>query len=168
MSKVLIIDTCMLCIYLKVPYMDDCGPDNDKWDYERVVSKIQDEIGNKSTLVLPMATLIETENHIAQADGDRYKCALGLSDIIAKAANEEEPWAAFTFQSKLWNEESLIKLSKEWPKLAAQKISIGDATIKNVAEYYAKSGYNVEILTGDQGLKSYQPLRNRNIPRRRQ
>lgn len=114
-----------------------------------------------------MATLIETGNHIAQTNGDRYKYALGLSDIIVKTAKEEEPWAAFTFQSKLWNEESLIKLSKEWPKLAAEKISIGDAMIKNVAEYYAKSGYSVEILTGDKGLKSYQPLQSVNIPRRR-
>lgn len=29
MNKVLIIDTCILCVYLQVPYMDDCGPDND-------------------------------------------------------------------------------------------------------------------------------------------
>ena len=82
-------------------------------------------------------------------------------------AKEEEPWAAFTFQSKLWNEESLLKLSKEWPRLAAEKISIGDATIKSVAEYYARSGYTVEILTGDKGLKSYQPSQNIYIPRRR-
>ena len=157
----------MLCVYLRVPYMDDCGSDDDKWDYRRVDAKIRNEIKNKSTLVLPMATLIETGNHIAQANGDRYKYALGLSDIIAKAAKEEEPWAAFTFQSKLWNEESLMKLSKEWPNLAAEKISIGDATIKNVAEYYAQSGYNVEILTGDKGLKSYQPSQSISVPRRR-
>ncbi len=147
--------------------MDDCGPDNDKWDYKRVDEKIKDEIKNRSTLVLPMAALIETGNHIAQANGDRYKHALGLADIIAKVAKEEEPWAAFTFQSKLWNEESLLKLSKEWPRLAAEKISIGDATIKSVAEYYARSGYTVEILTGDKGLKSYQPSQNIYIPRRR-
>ena len=147
--------------------MDNCGPDDDKWDYERVDLKIKDEIRKKSTLVLPMATLIETGNHIAQANGDRYNLALGLSDIISKVAKEEEPWAAFTFQNELWNKESLIKLSKEWPKLASEKISIGDATIKNVAEYYAKIGWDVEILTGDNGLKSYQPLQNKNIPRRR-
>lgn len=147
--------------------MDDCGPDHDKRNYKRVHAKIMDEIENGSTLVLPMATLIETGNLIAQANGDRYQYASGLADIIAKVAKEEEPWAAFTFQSKLWNEENLIKLSKEWPKLAAEKISVGDATIKNVAEYYAASGYRVEILTGDKGLKSYQPSQNIRIPRRR-
>ena len=43
--------------------MDDCGPDDDKWSYERVSNKIQTEISNNSTLVLPMATLIEPEPH---------------------------------------------------------------------------------------------------------
>lgn len=32
MNKVLIIDTCMLCVYLRIPHMDDCGPDDDKWN----------------------------------------------------------------------------------------------------------------------------------------
>lgn len=166
MRKVLIIDTCILCVFLRVSDMDDCGPDNDKWGYERVSKKIQAEIYDGSTLVLPMATLIETGNHIAQANGDRFGVATELSKIIIKVANEEEPWAAFTFQSKLWNEENLIKLARMWPILAAQGISIGDATIKDVAEYYVESGYNVEILTGDQGLKAYEPSVV-SIPRRR-
>ena len=166
MRKVLIIDTCILCVYLGVPDMDDCGPDDDKWNYERVSNKIQTEISNNSTLVLPMATLIETGNHIAQANGEKFDVANKLSKIIIKASNEEEPWAAFTFQSELWNEENLIKLAKIWPTLAVQGISIGDATIKDVAEYYVKSGYNVEILTGDRGLKAYEPS-VASIPRRR-
>lgn len=166
MRKVLIIDTCILCVYLGVPDMDDCGPDDDKWNYERVSNKIQTEISNNSTLVLPMATLIETGNHIAQANGEKFDVANRLSEIIIKVANEEEPWAAFAFQSKLWNEENLIKLAKTWPKLAVQGISIGDATIKDVSEYYVESGYNVEILTGDQGLKAYEPS-VASIPRRR-
>lgn len=165
--KVLIIDTNILCVYLKVPYMDDAGPANDKWNYERVSSKITEEIANKTILVLPMATLIETGNHIAQASGEIYAIAQDLANIIKKVANEEEPWAAFTSQSELWNEENLIKLADEWPSLAAQKFSIGDTTIKNVAKYYSDAGYQVEILTADQGLKSYEPAITSAIPRRR-
>ncbi|MDK2807337.1 MAG: hypothetical protein PWP24_66 [Clostridiales bacterium] len=168
MKKILIIDTSILCVYLKVPDMDDCGSDVDKWDYCRVSQKIDDEIQDNSTLVLPMATLIETGNHVAHANGNRFDVALKLSEIIIKVANEEEPWAAFTFQRKLWDEDGLVKLANSWPILAAQGISIGDATIKDVAEYYAQSGYNVEILTGDAGLKSYQPVsRDIPVPRRR-
>lgn len=166
MRKVLIIDTCILCVYLGVPDMDDCGPDDDKWDYDRVAKKIKEEIDDNSTLVLPLAALIETGNHIAQSNRERFHVANQLADIITKVANEEEPWAAFTFQSKLWNEKNLIRLAETWPILAAQGISIGDATIKDVANYYRESGYNVEILTADQGLKAYEPL-DTSIPRRR-
>ncbi len=165
--KVLIIDTNILCIYLKVPYMDDAGPANDKWNYERVSDKITEEISRKTILVLPMATLIETGNHIAQANGEIYPIAQNLANIIKKVANEEEPWAAFTSQSELWNEENLIKLADEWPSLATQKLSIGDTTIKNVAKYYSDAGYQVEILTADQGLKSYEPATSNMMPRRR-
>ena len=44
MSKVLIIDTSILCVFLRVPDMDDCGPDSDKWDYNRVCRKLEKEI----------------------------------------------------------------------------------------------------------------------------
>ncbi|TYQ16957.1 UNVERIFIED_CONTAM: hypothetical protein Cloal_3547 [Acetivibrio alkalicellulosi] len=167
MRKVLIIDTSILCVYLKVPSMDDCGLNGDKWNYSRVNEKITKEINEKSLLVLPMATLIEAGNHIAQANGDRYKIASDLAGIIVKVADEEEPWAAFTSQSKLWDEESLKKLAASWPTLAVSRISIGDATIKDVAEYYSSAGYQVEILTGDIGLKSYEPISHISTPRRK-
>ena len=55
---------------------------------------------------------------------------------------------------------------RNWPTLAASGLSIGDTTIKDVAEFYLEAGYQVEILTGDEGLKAYEPtIVNR--PRRR-
>jgi hypothetical protein len=119
-------------------------------------------------LVLPLATLIETGNHIAQVKApnaqQRYPLAKKLAEILIKALDEESPWAAFVEQSVLWEEDTLKALAKEWPPLAAQAnvkkdkggLSMGDVTIKRVAEYYAKMGNHVEILTGDEGLKSYQ------------
>ena len=166
MSKVLIIDTSILCVYLKVPFMEECGPDDDKWDYDRVAEKINNEIRQNSLLVLPLAALIETGNHIAHAPGDRYPLAKNLSDIIIKAATAEEPWAAFTAQKDLWSEDNLKKLANEWPVLAAADVSIGDATIKDVAEFYTQLGVSVEILTGDKGLKAYEP-KVAKVPRRR-
>ena len=81
MSKVLIIDTSILCVFLRVPDMDDCGPDSDKWDYNRVCRKLEKEIMDKSVLVMPVATMIETGNHVAQANGDRYGAAERLSEL---------------------------------------------------------------------------------------
>ncbi len=47
--------------------------------------------------------------------------------------------------------DKLRDLAETWPTLAASKLSPGDATIKAVAERYAQSGYEVEMLTGDRG-----------------
>jgi hypothetical protein len=167
MNKVLIVDTSILCVWLKVPGKDSCGPKNDLWNWERVESYIQNEIKKESILVMPLAAIIETGNHISQAEGDRYTVAVKFADLIISAADQLTPWAAFTAQSALWDKDGLKRLAKEWPELAKSRLSIGDATIKHVAELYALTGCEVEILTGDQGLKSYEPERQPITPRRR-
>lgn len=122
MRKVLIVDTSILCVWLAVPCMETCG-----WDKKRVDELIAAEIEAKTTLVLPLATIIETGNHIAKVPGDRrFKLAQELSKLIEKAADAESPWAAFTEQSHLWGPEGLKKLAAEWPALAATGLSMGD------------------------------------------
>ena len=167
MKKVLIIDTSILCVYLEVPCKQNCGKDGNKWDKKRVVTLLQKEEKESTTFVLPLATIIETGNHISQAKSQRYEMAQALAELMLKAADATTPWAAFSEQAEFWDAEGLKKLAAEWSKLAVQEISIGDATIKTVAEYYAKSGFQVEILTGDDGLKAYQPATPALIPRRR-
>jgi hypothetical protein len=167
-NKVLVLDTSMLCSWLCIPGKETCGPSDNKWDTKRVENYITEQTQKGATIVLPIATIIETGNHIAQSNGDRYNTAKRLADIMEKAADNVSPWAAFSDQDSLWSSAELKRLSREWPDLAVQKISIGDTTIKNVANYYSRTGtYEVEILTGDQGLKSYEPLTLPMIPRRR-
>lgn len=167
MRKVLIIDTSILCIWLEVPGMDTCGADHDRWDKQRVDEKIQLEMQAETTFVLPLASIIETGNHIAQAIHSRYERAQALAEIMRKSADNQTPWAAFSEQSSLWSGEKLKLLADSWPTLAAKKLSLGDVTIKDVAEYYAQMSYQVEILTGDQGLKAYELAAPVEIPRRR-
>ena len=167
MRKVLILDTSILCVWLGVPGMADCGPDGDKWDRQRVADKIAAEEQDATTFVLPLASIIETGNHIAQSVHSRRERGESLADLMRKSANQETPWAAFSEQSVLWSPEKLVALADNWPALAAQKLSLGDATIKDVAEYYAQIGYRVEILTGDTGLKAYEPAPPAEIPRRK-
>ncbi len=167
MKKVLIIDTSILCVWLDVPGMDTCGPDHDQWNRERVQLKIEEEMQAQSTFVLPLATIIETGNHIAQASHSRRERAEALADLMTKSADQRSPWAAFSEQNVLWSSEKLKKLAGVWPDLAVSRLSIGDATIKNVADYYSQMGFMVEIMTGDQGLKSYEPLHPAEVPRRR-
>lgn len=165
--RVLILDTSVLCCWLRVPGKEESGPVNDRWDHDRINGLLEQERALDSTFVLPIATLIETGNHIAQAPSQRFERASSLAGYLLEAADARSPWAAFTDQSQLWQAENLRALAETWPQLATGGTSIGDATIKDVAEYYAKAGYFVEILTGDAGLKAYQPSQPVAIPRRR-
>jgi hypothetical protein len=166
--RILIFDTSILCCLLKIPGKDTAGPKDDRWNYDRIATLVATETKLEATFVLPLASIIETGNHIAQAPRDRFVLANGLAALIADAADANSPWAAFADQDDLWRTDQLKNLAASWPTLAAAGFSIGDATIKDVAEYYAEAGFAVEILTGDAGLKAYQPTTPALIPRRRQ
>lgn len=166
-KRVLILDTSVLCCWLQVPGKEETGPVNDRWDHDRINVLLEQERAKNSTFVLPIATLIETGNHIAQASKYRFERASSLAGYLREAADAQSPWAAFTDQSQLWQAENLRALADTWPRLANGGTSIGDATIKDVAEYYAKAAYFVEILTADAGLKAYQPTQPVARPRRR-
>ncbi len=167
MHRVMIFDTSVLCVWLRVPGKESCGPADDRWDEARIQCLIDEEERKKSTFVLPLAAIIETGNHISQAPRHRHEAATRLAGIILKAADAASPWAAFTEQAALWEPGNLKDLATSWPPLAAQGLSIGDATIRDVAEYYANIGARVIILTGDKGLKSHEPAKPIPEPRRR-
>ena len=65
--KVLVLDTSVLCCWLKVPGRETAGPLENRWTPERIASLVEKETAQGSALVLPIASLIETGNHIAQA-----------------------------------------------------------------------------------------------------
>jgi hypothetical protein len=167
MHSVVIIDTNVLCAWLKVPGKETCGSGSNLLDYKVADSLVKERISSKSTFVLPLAVIIETGNHISQAPADRYEAAKRLAALMAKTAEQESPWAAFVHQTKLWDAAEITRLSEEWPELAKAKLSMGDVTIKRLAEFYAQSGFTVELMTADDGLKAYEPTKKPLIPRRR-
>ena len=159
MRKVLLIDTSLLCVWLKVPGKETAG--NNKWDFELVNEKILTEIAKGTTLVLPLATVIETGNHIAQAkttnsDGKRITSEK-FAQIMICAADETSPWAAFREQIVLWEAEGLKNLAEKFPDQVVKKTSMGDASIVVLGYYYHEKGFHVEFLTDDNGLKSQEP-----------
>ena len=168
MKKVLIIDTSVLCVWLKVGGKETCGSGVTLLTYEKVNDKIMQEIAEGTQLVLPLAVVIETGNHIAQMSGDKFAVANSFADIIEKTIDSETPWVAFNTQQTLWTEENLRALIDRWKDTALSGQSLGDASIVDVASYYSKMGFPVEIFTGDQGLKAYEPQVRLSIPRRRQ
>lgn len=167
MRRVVVFDTSVLCVLLAVPGKDTCGPHDDFWDQVRVDSFIREERSRRSVFVLPLATIIETGNHIAQAGSRRLETAQALMALLEMSLNEKEPWAAFSQQAELWGEERMRRLIEEWPRLSQSALSLGDATISAVADFYARTGAEVLIATGDQGLKAYQPTPPPRQPRRR-
>lgn len=171
-KKVLVIDTSMLCVWLKVAGKETCGTNDDRWDYDRVKAIIDEETKSQTLFVLPMAAIVETGNHVAHANGDKYSMVNALCDVIIKTAEETSPWAAFTEQSHLWSKDGLKSLAERWRTTGVTGQSIGDASIVDVAEFYSRiPDHEVEILTGDAGLKAYQPskpLPPRFVPRRKQ
>ena len=172
-GKIVIIDTSIMCCWLNVCNKETCGPENDKWDKARVDDFINSMIKEGASLVLPLPVIIETGNHIAQASSMRYECAVEFIEVIKKAVDEKSPWAAFSRQSYLWEGEKIKDLIASWPELVKPNkkgnLSMGDIMIKAVADFYSSFDSEVKILTGDQGLKTYEKVNISNIaiPRRR-
>lgn len=166
-KRVLVIDTSVLCCWLKVPGKDTAGPIRDRWNFRRIDALLKEAVADNATLVLPLAVLIETGNHIAQCPGDRFVLACQLADLLTSAVNGLTPWVPFASQDQMWENAGLLRLAATWPPLAAGGIGSADATIKDVAEFYAESGFRVEIITGDEGLRAYAPAVPVLQPRRR-
>ncbi len=156
MAKVIIIDTSILNVWLKVPGKETSGKKNE-FDFEYVDSYIKNEIKNGSKLVLPMTSVIETGNHIAHSGGRRMNSANELKSIIEKVAEGKAPWLAFDQQNQLWEKNKLKELAAQWiVGVEKEEQSIGDTAIVEVAKHYASAGFEVEIFTGDGGLKNYE------------
>jgi hypothetical protein len=58
-------------------------------------------------------------------------------------------------------------LADRWKESVISGQSLGDDSIVDVANYYASAGFEVEIFTGDEGLKAYEPTIVAVKPRRR-
>lgn len=168
-KKVVIIDTSILCAWLKVPGKETCGTGSNKWDHERAQRKIDQEIADGSLLVMPVTTVVESGNHIAQSHGDRHALVNKFADHIENALAGSSPWTEFGQQSQLLSGEGMHKMLEKWRGTAVAGQSLGDALIVETAEFYCGIGAKVEILTGDAGLKAYEPkTRPTRTPRRRQ
>lgn len=158
--KVLILDTSILCVWLQIPGMDSIEKEGEPAiTYGDVESKIALEVENSARIVLPLASIIECGNHITQIKSrkDTRVYVNRFADFIDKALEGTEPWDIFTNQQALFENIKMKELVDKWRQLALSGISMGDASIIQVAEFYDAHGYTTEIFTGDTGLKAYQP-----------
>lgn len=95
MSAICLIDTTIMVEILNVPRKAGL--------HKEVLSELETKIQNKETLFLPMATILETGNHIAQnGDGNqRRNCAQKFVDQVQKALNGESPFKPISFLTEI-------------------------------------------------------------------
>lgn len=160
-KKVLIVDTCLACVWMQVPEMEVAGSDDDRWDYARVNKKIESEVAAGALLVLPLASIIETGNHITQIKNtDRMPFVSVFAEKIRRSIDGDSPWVAYSKHKTLWEDEHLKKVIDRWEAMNKEhgKHSLGDVSILGVATVYRSMGYDVEILTADKLLKAYESV----------
>jgi hypoxanthine-guanine phosphoribosyltransferase len=125
------IDTSILTNLLNVPGKNQ--------DIEKVKEEFKRALDNKDTLILPMASIIETGNHIAhiKASGSiRRKCAERFCIYLNKTAKGEAPW---TFDGIPFSKTDLEYLAGAFPDWASRRTGLGDLSIIRQYENYIEN-----------------------------
>ncbi|WP_113675284.1 hypothetical protein [Vallitalea guaymasensis] len=144
------IDTSVLVNILDVPYMN---ADREKVldEYERLRESGID------TLILPLATIIETGNHIAHLrDGNvRREKGKHMADMLKDMAEGNAPWEYYEEEI---NRDDLLYFAEKFPDMAMAETGLGDLSIIAAYNKYKESvpaiGY-IRIWSIDYHLQSY-------------
>jgi hypothetical protein len=143
-----IVDTTIFCEFLNVPHKSQC--------HDAIVNQLHDYINQGVTLLLPMATIIETGNHIAQnGDGNlRRKTAITFVREVQKAIDGEAGW---TISRPLLDLDVLRDYLNEFPNYALQGTGLGDLSIIKEFTYQCKlhPQRHIFIWSLDRHLRSY-------------
>ena len=157
------IDTSIMLNLLEVP-----GKCSDK---EKVKREWAEVLRAEDTLIMPIATIIETGNHIAHiSDGHaRRTITLKFKEYLEKTANSQAPWQLYGNGLEKEEIKYLKYLAENMEKFTAWNIGIGDMTIIYAYEEYIQkvpSLGTVMIWSMDDHLSSYRQ-ENVGIQRRR-
>lgn len=160
--NVRIIDTSVLVNILDIPKMNEKHAEAVN-EFKKLVESEQD------TLILPLATIIETGNHIAHiSNGNiRRQRAELFSKYLEKTAKDEAPWE---YYCKELNKNDLLTIAYEFPDCAVRETGIGDMSIIRAYEKYKDeipAIGNIMIWSFDVHLQGYKeeltfPTRRRN------
>lgn len=119
MSAICLIDTSIFVEILRVPGMDSHHAD--------VFSELEDRISREEALFLPMATILETGNHIGQHGDGRLRraCAERFVQQVGAALNGQSPFKPISFLEA----EQLQAWLAEFPDHAGRGSGLGDLSI---------------------------------------
>lgn len=155
MAEVRVVDTSVLCDLLKVP--GKCQRHDEVREELEVLS------GSGVQLVVPIASVIETGNHIAQAEGGhaRRACAERFVGLLRLTAEGGAPWV---LHSVAWDGRMLDLLCNGPGQVGAfvdmaggGTLGAGDVAILAECELYASrtAGVRVSVWTHDERLAAY-------------
>lgn len=162
MTRIIFVDTSVLLCILDVP-----GKNQDR---DAVVRRFADlATAGSNTLILPVAAVIETGNHIAHlSDGSVRRTRMEkLARILQDSATATAPWvvgradwnAAFL---QLLIDGSVDGSIPSMVDLSSEGVGVGDASIVHEMQKYqmdvdTPSGMPVRLWTLDNGLAALTP-----------
>lgn len=149
------VDTSVLCELIRVPGKSQQS--------EAVRDEFSQRAADGERFVLPITAVIETGNHIAQADGPRREAAERLVALLRVAMTDETP---FVLNEVTWDEGFLDDLCKgnathqSFVDLAGNGLmGAGDVAILVERDHFvaasAFSGGDVGVWTFDQALGAF-------------
>jgi hypothetical protein len=117
--SICIVDTSIFCNILEVPNL--CQ------DRDRVLNRLEELIEDGATLLLPLATIYETGNHIAQnGDGrERRNAAERFAEQVNLALQGENPFTP----TDINEEDELRQWLAQFPDYAEREVGFGDMSI---------------------------------------
>jgi hypothetical protein len=150
MREVAIVDTSIFCNVLDIPHMNG--------EKKKVIEELKEFLENGTTLLLPMAVVYETGNHIAQlSDGNnRRRYAEIFVEQVKKAITGEAPWQVMQMPTT----EEIGEWLSGFPDSAMRGAGMGDLSIIKEWEKFKRKVPNCRIfiwsLDGDlQGYDHY-------------
>lgn len=143
------IDTSVMMNLLEVP--GRCA------DSQMIKDEFRQIIDNKEVLILPIATIIETGNHIAHISNgnSRRTIASKFGEFLRKTAEGEAQWKLYGIEL---DKEGLVYLADHIEENAMQQVGVGDMSIIHEYEQYKSNTPGIGrimIWSTDRHLQGY-------------
>jgi len=143
----ILLDTSIMLEILNVP--------NKASDHDTIMAQFKEKTVAGVTFFIPLATILETGNHVAQnGDGrQRFACAQNFVVLVEKSLDGESPFKVLQF----FNQGELRKWLQDFPASANRGESFGDLSIQNDLNrlHELKPREDISIWTLDGHLDSY-------------
>ena len=141
--SIVLMDTSVFCNVLDVPGFNQ--------NRDSILTELEERIQSRNTLLLPMAAVLETGNHIAQlAGGDvRRTLAQRFCNKVSEAIDGNSPWIPTPF----WEVEQLRIWLSEFTDHAMRGVGMGDLSIikewERQCELFPRRRVTIWSLDGD-------------------